>query len=57
MRVTNEFPSKADVASILKFYRSEKLAGELVISLPGNGGISNIEFREKETRSEIEAVE
>lgn len=47
-RAVNEFPPKADVAEVLAFVRSQRVPGELVISLPGNGGIAAIAFREKE---------
>ena len=48
LRATHEFLSKADVAEVLEFVSEKKVPGELVISLPGNGGISGIVFREKE---------
>jgi hypothetical protein len=47
LKSMHEFLSK-DVAEILAHVREQKVAGELVISLPGNGGISGIVFREKE---------
>ena len=48
LRTSNEFASKEDVAEILAYLRQQKIPGELVISFPGNGGISGIVFREKE---------
>ena len=57
VRVTNEFPSKSDVAEVLTFVREQKVPGELVISLPGNGGISGIVFREKESEMAAEIPE
>lgn len=48
LRATNEFSSHADVAEVLEFLRAQKVPGELVVSLPGNGGVSGIVFREKE---------
>ncbi|MGA8148202.1 MAG: hypothetical protein WB870_11595 [Gallionellaceae bacterium] len=48
LRATNEFSSHADVSEVLAFIREQKVPGELVISLPGNGGVSGIVFREKE---------
>ena len=57
VRVTNEFHSKADVSEVLDFVKSEKVPGELVISLPGNGGVSGIVFREKERTMDAELPE
>ena len=48
LKATHEFSSKEDVAEILAYVRGQKVPGEIVISLPGNGGISGIIFREKE---------
>ena len=48
LRVINEFAPKSDVAEVLTFVREQKVPGELIISLPGNGGVSSITFREKE---------
>ena len=48
LRVINEFAPKSDVAEVLAFVREQKVPGELIISLPGNGGVSSITFREKE---------
>ena len=48
MRAIDEFPSKSDVAEVLAFVREQKVPGELVVSLPGNGGVSGIVFRSKE---------
>jgi hypothetical protein len=48
LKSTHEFSSKADVEELVNFIRGEKVAGELVLSFPGNGGISGIIFREKE---------
>ena len=48
LRVNDVYSSKADVLEILAFVRSQNVPGELVISLPGNGGISGIVFRGKE---------
>jgi hypothetical protein len=47
-RHTNEFSSKADVAEVLTFVKAQRVPGELVVSLPGNGGVAGIVFREKE---------
>jgi hypothetical protein len=48
MRAIDEFPSKSDVSEVLAFVRDQKVPGELVVSLPGNGGVSGIVFRTKE---------
>ena len=48
LRVNDVYSSHADLLTILEFVRSQKVPGELVISLPGNGGISGIVFRGKE---------
>lgn len=56
LRATNEFSSKSDVAEVLAFVREQKVPGELVISLPGNGGISGIVFREKERAFDSESL-
>ena len=48
LKATHEFSSKVDMEELVNFIRGEKCAGELVVSFPGNGGISGIIFREKE---------
>lgn len=48
LRVANEFPSKSDIADVLSFVKEQRVPGELVISIPGNGGVTSIMFREKE---------
>lgn len=48
LRVLNEFAPKSDVAEVLAFVKEQKVPGELIISLPGNGGVTAITFREKE---------
>ena len=48
LRATHEFASKDDIAEIVAMLREQKIPGELVVSFPGNGGISGIIFREKE---------
>jgi len=57
LRTINEFSSKADVSAVLAFIREQKVPGELVVSLPGNGGITAIVFREKEKSREVEVPE
>jgi len=53
----DEYSSKADITEVLAFLRSQKVPGELVISLPGNGGISGIVFRGKEVKRPGEIIE
>lgn len=48
VRAVNEFTPKADVAEVLAYAKAQKVPGELVVSLPGNGGVTSIVFREKE---------
>jgi hypothetical protein len=52
-RAVNEFPPKADVAEVLAFVKSQRIPGELVVSLPGNGGVASIAFREKEKPADV----
>jgi hypothetical protein len=53
-RAVNEFAPKTDVGDALEFVKSQKVPGEFIISLPGNGGIASIIFREKEHPVEID---
>jgi len=52
-RAINEFSSKEDVSEVLAFVKGQHVPGELVVSLPGNGGVAGIVFREKEQPAEI----
>lgn len=56
-RAVNEFSSKENVADVLTFVKEQKVPGELVVSLPGNGGVAAITFREKEHVIEVESEE
>lgn len=56
LRAIDEFPSK-DVPAILAFVLEQRVPGELVISLPGNGGITGICFRGKERTRPGEIIE
>ena len=47
-RFRNIFPSSSDVSEVLRLVKEAKLAGELRIGIPGNGGVNFIEFVEKE---------
>lgn len=53
VRAVNEFSPKADVAEVLTFVKGQRVPGELVISLPGNGGVASIAFREKEQPRDV----
>lgn len=53
VRAVNEFSSRANVAEVLAFVKEQKVPGELVVSLPGNGGVTAITFREKEQVAEV----
>ena len=57
LRVNDVYSSQADLAEVLAFVRSQNVPGELVISLPGNGGISGIVFRGKEVSRKGEIAE
>lgn len=52
-RAVNEFSSRSDVSEVLEFVREQHVPGELVVSLPGNGGVAAIVFREKEHPVEV----
>jgi hypothetical protein len=56
LRVINEFPPKSDVAEVLAFVKAQRVPGELVVSLPGNGGVAAIVFKEKEKLHRGETV-
>ena len=53
-RAVNEFSSKEEVSEVLAFVKGQRVPGELVVSLPGNGGIAGIVFREKERPANME---
>jgi hypothetical protein len=53
VRAVNEFSPREDIAEVTAFVKQQRVAGELVVSLPGNGGIDRITFREKERPVEI----
>lgn len=48
VRAVNEFPAKTDIGEVVAFVRAQRVPGELRILLPGNGGVSQIVFIEKE---------
>jgi len=47
-RHRNIFPPKADVAEVMTAVLKAKIPGEVRLGIPGNGGVSYIEFLEKE---------
>jgi len=53
-RVVNEFSSKENVAEVLDLVRGERVAGELVVNVAPNGGVSSIVFREREKTHAVE---
>ena len=45
LQTRDQFPPKCDIAEVVAFVKDQKVQGELIIILPGNGGIRAIEFR------------
>lgn len=45
-RAISKFSPKEDIATILDFLRRDGWRGKLTIDLPGNGGVSLIQFEE-----------
>lgn len=41
------FPAKSDVSEVVEFVRLQRVPGELVITFPGNGGITSVVFKGK----------
>ncbi len=52
-RFRNIFPAKSAISEVLRVVLDAKLAGELRIGIPGNGGVNFIEFVEKETTETV----
>lgn len=48
VRAVNTFPPDADISEVLNFVKAQRIPGEIVISLPGNNGVSAVIFRESE---------
>jgi hypothetical protein len=46
LQVHNRFNPKADIAEVVTFVREQKVPGKVEIVLPGNGGITSVEFIE-----------
>lgn len=47
-RYRNIFPAQANIVEVVRLALEAKIAGEIRIGLPGNGGVNFIEFLEKE---------
>lgn len=45
-RAISKFSPKEDIAALTEFLRREGWRGKLTIDLPGNGGISAVQFEE-----------
>jgi len=48
LRVRNTFPPRSDVKEAFEAVRAQRVPGEFIVVLPGNGGVSAIVFIEKE---------
>lgn len=57
LRTRNQFPPKSDIADVLAFVKEQKIPGELCVSLPGNGGVTSIDFIEREKKVKVEVPE
>ena len=56
VQALDSFPSNSDPSAVDAFVRSQRVAGDLVITYPGNGGRTSIVFknRPKVSAGEIE---
>jgi hypothetical protein len=52
-RFRNRFPAGSDIAEVMATVLGAKTPGEIRIGIPGNGGVSFIEFLEKEKAETI----
>lgn len=52
-RIRNIFPAQANLAEVMAVVLNAKVAGELRVGVPGNGGVNFIEFVEKEKTQQI----
>jgi len=57
LQVHDRFQSKEDIAEVVQFVKQQRVPGQIVISLPGNGGITSVEFVGKPTTHEGEIKE
>jgi hypothetical protein len=47
-RFRNRFPADSDIVAVMIAVLKARVPGTLVLGIPGNGGVSSIEFLEKE---------
>lgn len=52
LQIHNQFNPKDDIAEIVKFVLEQKIPGQILVSIPGNGGITAITFQEKQRLSD-----
>lgn len=54
-RAISKFSPKEDISSLIEFLKREGWRGKLTVHLPGNNGVSSIEFEEtrKMTRDTV----
>ena len=57
LQTRDQFPAKSDIAEVMEFVKAQRIPGELVVSVPGNGGVTAIEFRGKEQTRDGEIAE
>ena len=57
VQTRDQFSPKSDVSEVVQFIKEQKVPGELVVVLPGYGGVQAIEFRGKEVTHEGEVKE
>jgi hypothetical protein len=48
LRVRSRFSPKEKIDEVLAFILEQKVPGTLCVSIPGNGGVTSIEFTEKD---------
>ena len=56
LQTRDTFPPKSDIADVVEFVKAQKVPGEIVVVLPGNGGVRAIEFRGAEITHEGEII-
>ena len=56
-QVHNRFSPKEAIEEVIELVREQKIPGKVEIILPGNGGITSIEFIEKQVVVEVETPE
>ncbi len=54
VQVNDQFSSPYDFQSIVDEIKSQRVPGELLISFPGNGGVSGVVFRGKPVSHDAE---